>query len=169
MKLNQILRAVTLLSVTCGFALASTSCEEENNSSSDANFAKGTVEGYVTDAQSARLADVKVTLLTTNAKREVEATVTTSSDGTFKLSDVPMTSRLVTFEKDGYASVGITLSASSFEDGKAVLNPVMEFASAVITGKVLDAQNGSAPLAGATVSIGNGADITTGSDGIYKF
>lgn len=50
MKLNQILRAVTLLSVTCGFALASTSCEEENNSSSDANFAKGTVEGYVTDA-----------------------------------------------------------------------------------------------------------------------
>lgn len=169
MKLNQILRAVTLLSVTCGFALASTSCEEENNSSSDANFAKGTVEGYVTDAQSARLADVKVTLLTTNAKREVEATVTTSSDGTFKLSDVPMTSRLVTFEKDGYASVGITLSASSFEDGKAVLNPVMEFASAVITGKVLDAQNGSAPLAGATVSIGNGADITTGSDGVYKF
>ena len=80
-----------------------------------------------------------------------------------------MTSRLVTFEKDGYASVGITLSASSFEDGKAVLNPGMEFASAVITGKVLDAQNGSAPLAGATVSIGNGADITTGSDGIYKF
>ncbi len=68
MKLNQILRAVTLLSVTCGFALASTSCEEENNNSSDANFAKGTVEGYVTDAQSARLADVKVTLLTTNAK-----------------------------------------------------------------------------------------------------
>lgn len=91
----------------------------------------------MTDAQSARLADVKVTLLTTNAKREVEATVTTSSDGTFKLSDVPMTSRLVTFEKDGYASVGITLSASSFEDGKAVLNPVMEFASAVITGKCL--------------------------------
>ena len=70
MKLNHFLRAMALLSVTCGFALASTSCEDEGNGSSDANFAKGTVEGYVTDAQSARLADVTVTLLTTNAKRE---------------------------------------------------------------------------------------------------
>ena len=169
MKLNQISRALALFFITCGFSFGFASCEDENKGSSDDNFAKGTIEGVVTDAQSNPLADVTVTLMKTNALRDVEATTRSAADGSFSFSNVPMTSRFLSFEKDGYATVGITVNAGSFSDTHARLAPMMEYANAVIKGKVLDAQNGNGPLSGAVISIGNGADITTGSDGTYSF
>ena len=109
MKLNQISRALALFCITCGLSFAFASCEDENGSSSDDNFAKGTIEGVVTDAQSNPLADVTVTLMKTNALRDVEATTRSAADGSFSFSNVPMTSRFLSFEKDGYATVGITV------------------------------------------------------------
>lgn len=169
MKLNQILRATALFCITCGLSFSLASCEDNNSSSSDENFAKGTIEGVVMDAQSNPLADVTITLMKTNALRDVVTSTTSSSNGSFSFSDVPMTSRFLSFEKDGYATVGITVSADSYENASARISAVMDFANAVIRGKVIDAKNGDAPLAGAVVSIGTGNDITTGSDGVYEF
>ena len=169
MKSGQVFKSILLFSIGCGLMLSTSACDNTNSGSDEENFAKGTVEGIVTDTQSNPIPDVTVSVRKTTLGRELEQTVTSASDGSFVIKDVPMTARFISFEKDGYASVGITIQAKSFTDSRAVLAPVMEFANAVIRGKLLDAQNGNGPLSGASVSIASGSDITTGADGTYEF
>ncbi len=169
MKFKQVFKSFLLTFIGCSLLLSATACNNEKSGGDDEHYAKGTVEGVVTDALSNPIADVTISVMKTSLGRELEQTVTSDSKGAFSIKDVPMTTRFISFEKDGYASVGITIQARSFVDSKAVLSPVMEYANAVITGKVLDAQNGNKPLSGATVSIGTGSSITTGDDGVYEF
>ncbi len=169
MKIKQILKSFALAAIGCGLLFGTASCNNEKSDNKDEHYAKGTVEGIVTDALANPISDVTISVMKTSVGRELEQTVKSDSKGSFVINDVPMTSRFISFEKDGYASVGITIKASTFVDSKATLRPVMEFANAVIKGKLIDAQNDNKPLTGATVSLGSGTDLTTGTDGTYEF
>jgi hypothetical protein len=169
MKFKQISRVFTLVSIISAIALSGISCRDDENGGSGETVVKGTITGTVKDTQGKPLSDVTVTVKTTDIARELESSSTTGADGTFSISDIPVTAQFVTFEKNGYASVGITVPGNRFMDGSVSLSPIMEYAAGIISGRILDAQNGNVPLSGAKVSIGVGEDVTTGDDGTYRF
>lgn len=73
----------------------------------------------------------------------------------------PSGSHIVTFTKEGYQSVSITITEARFTDGVAAnLNAEMEYANATIRGTVTDGRNAGAPLAGVTVTLSNQQSAT---------
>lgn len=167
MKLKKIMRALLLVSILAGTALLAFSCKGEDPGGSGITQ-KSSISGIVKDTQGNPLPDVAVTLKGTDTKRMVEATTTSGPDGSFSFSDVLATNQFLTFEKKGYSLVGITVPSSNLLAGAVTLSPILEYANAVIKGRILDAQNGNAPLAGVNVSIGS-RNITTGADGTFLF
>ena len=158
MTFSRIASAALLLGC---FAMSSVSCQQQSVNE-EGPLEKGTIDGTVRDDLMQPIADAVITV------SGVEGTFKSAADGTFSISDVTVDKHLVTFAKSGYATVGMTVPKNRFVDKKVTLNPVLEFANAVIKGKVLDAQNGNAPFAGVNVS--NGATtVVTGADGSYLF
>ena len=167
MSQKRIIRAIMLILALFGLAVFANSCKDDDHSPEGTN-AKSTISGVVKDTQGSLLSDVTVTLKETDTKRKVEASATTGADGSFSFSDVQATAQFLTFEKEGYSTVGITVPSSSLTAGAVSLEAILEFASAKIIGRILDAQNGNAPLSGVNVSIGS-SSITTGADGVFSF
>ena len=167
MKLEKIFRAIMLVAMLAGLAFTALSCKDEDTGGTGVTR-KSSISGVVVDTQGDPLADVVVTLKGTDTKREVIATTTSGADGFFSFPQVLATNQFLTFEKKGYSSVGITVPSNLLLDGAVSLSPVLEFANAVIRGRVLDARNGNAPLAGVTVSIGT-KSVVTGADGTFLF
>lgn len=167
MRLNNIIRASMLSSILLGMVFFSTSCKEEMNG----NFPQtgnASISGVISDTQGNTLPDVSISLKSTDTKKEVIARTQSASDGSFSFKNLPAVNRFLTFEKKGYSSVGITVMSSKLLAGNVELSPIMEFANAVIKGRVLDAQNGNAPFAGVKVSIGS-LTVDTGTDGTFIF
>jgi len=167
MNQKKIIRAIMLILALFGLAVFANSCKDDDHGSEGTNT-KSMISGVVKDTQGSLLSDVIVTLKETDSKRKVEASATTGADGSFSFSDVQATAQFLTFEKEGYSTVGITVPSSSLTAGAVSLEAILEFASAKITGRILDAQNGNAPLSGVNVSIGS-SSITTEADGVFSF
>ncbi|WDF70442.1 carboxypeptidase-like regulatory domain-containing protein [Sphingobacterium oryzagri] len=138
-------------------------CKKEHDASDNR---RGQVVGTVTDANGAPIAGVKVTL--TGIKEEDQVT-TSGNDGNYTFSEVTYRTHAVTFEKDGWMAVGLTVTAAGFnEAGQATVDVAMVSASARIVGTVTDALQGGGPLAGVTVSIGAvGGTVTTDNSGRF--
>ena len=97
---------------------------------------------------------------------DANASTTTDASGSFTLTGLPIGKHIISFSKTDYQTVYCTLTPKSWLDGVANVNTSLRYAAARITGRVLDAQNGKNPLAGASVSIG-GEAVQTNSEGVY--
>lgn len=165
MRIQKLFRALVLLPLLSGIMTA-VSCSDDNSEKETGKVSE--VSGTVYDTQGNTLADVNITLRKTGTKRELEDQTTSASDGTFQFGNVRAINQLLTFEKEGYSLVGITVPSNKLLAGAVVLRPVLEYAAAKISGRVLDAQNGNVPFQGVTVSNGT-KSVTTGADGSYLF
>jgi hypothetical protein len=136
------------------------SCSNEDGTT---NLGLGAVSGIVTDEEGTPIADVTVTL------SGMDQTTNTGVDGKYTIGNVTMETHAVTFSKTGWLTVSLTITEKKFDANKvATASIAMVNASAKITGTIIDAKNGGAPLAGVTVSIGTPAGtVTTGNDGKY--
>lgn len=158
MTIKTFFKTCLITAVLGSFVLTGTSCQKEETPAGEGN---GTITGTVTDANGDAIDGVSVSASNT------ESTATTGADGTYTLSNVPVATLSVTFEKEGYQTSSITVPASRFSNGTATVNATLTVAGAKITGTVLDGANGDAPLEGATVTLNNGTSATTGSDGSF--
>jgi len=151
---------VTLIAFMCMLHFG---CEKSHDPMDNRS---GKVMGTVIDANGDPISGVKVTL--TGVKEEDQVT-TSGNDGKYSFDNVTYKTHAVTFEKDGWLAVGLTVTADDFGDsGVATVNVDMINASARIVGTVLDASNGGEPLSGVTVSIGAaGGTVTTDNAGAY--
>jgi hypothetical protein len=150
-------RLIALLFISGAVSAGLISCDPDESEA----VSFGTVSGTVSDESGNPISGVTV------AVSDVDATATTGSDGKYSVENVSLKSHAVTFSKSGWLTVSKTVTLKDFVDGKAVANVAMVNASAKITGKVTDAKNGGAPLAGVDVSIGAAGSAVTGSDGSF--
>jgi hypothetical protein len=167
MSPKKFIRASMLIFAFAGLTFFVNSCKDDEQSSEDVNETSS-ISGVVKDTQGNLLSGVTIMLKETDTKRNVEDSTTSADDGSFSFSDVVATAQFLTFEKEGYSTVGITVPSSSLLEGPVTLEAILEFANAQITGRILDAQNDNAPLSGVTVSIGT-TSLTTGDDGVFTF
>src|SRR5690606_12710023 len=126
----------------------------------------GKIRGIVTDAGGEPISGVKVTL--SGIKEEDRVTIS-GDDGSYVFENVPFKTYAVTFSKDGWLAVSLTVTAAKFGDA-GVANADMEMvnASAKIVGTVVDIQNDNEPLSGVTVSVGGAVEpVITESDGSF--
>lgn len=158
MTIKTFFKTCLITAVLGSFVLTGTSCQKEETPAGEGN---GTITGTVTDTNGNAVDGVSVSASNT------ESTATTGADGTYTLSNVPVETLSVTFEKEGYQTSSITVPASRFSNGTATVNATLTVAGAKITGTILDGANENAPLEGATVTLNNGTSATTGSDGSF--
>ena len=158
MTIKTFFKTCLVTAVLGSFVSMGTSCQKDETPAGEGN---GTITGTVTNANGDAIDGVSVSASNT------ESTATTGADGTYTLSNVPVATLSVTFEKEGYQTASITVPASRFSNGTATVNATLTVAGAKITGTVLDGANGDAPLEGATVTLNNGTSATTGSDGSF--
>lgn len=153
MKFKSIFRTFMFSAMTCCIGFMAASCTEKNPDGEE-DISYGTLQGVIKDNENNLLADVEVKV------EDLEQTVQSGEDGTFTFPNIPIKNQLVTFSKDGYGSIGMTVQASKFIDGVATLDPVLPIANASIVGTVLDARNNGQPFAGVTVSTGSKSTVT---------
>lgn len=127
----------------------------------------GNVAGIVKDGNGEPISGVQVTLSGINEEDKV---TTSGSDGRYIFENVAYKTWAVTFSKDGWLAVSLTVTANRFDDaGLATVDVELVNASAKIVGTVVDAQNDGEPLSGVTVSVGGATRaVTTGDDGTYE-
>lgn len=167
MKNRNLFRVFVLASLVSGAVISAASCTPENNGI-EPSAETAAVCGVVKDTYGNTLEDVDVIVRTTDSSKEVVAQTKSNYDGTFAVPVVPSNAGFVSFEKEGFSKVSITITKDQFKDGAVFLSPVLEFASASITGRVLNAMDNNAPFEGVSVSIGV-QNLTTGADGVYEF
>ncbi|MCI1647497.1 MAG: carboxypeptidase-like regulatory domain-containing protein [Bacteroides sp.] len=144
----------------CMVCLVSSCSDDDENTGTQLY---GTVTGIVTDDLSSPLSGVTVTV------DDTDITATTNTQGTYSLEDVPVGTHIITFTKEDYQTVSVTVTAAKFnEDLMATINPYMEYAAAKIRGMVMDAKANDTPLAGVTVSISSQIKTTTSSNGTFE-
>lgn len=160
MKNTKFLSAAAAILALLGSAALADSCKKDNT---EPEVGKGTVSGVVTNNLGTPIIDVEVSISGTEIK------ATTSVDGSYTLENVPMTKQTVFFKKEGYAEGSSPINASSFKNGKATVDMVMDIASAKITGKCIDAKNNNAGMAGVTVKLNGAKETQTDADGVYVF
>lgn len=149
--------AVVALAVAAMFH----ACTETNES--DGLVQTGKVTGVVTDELAAPIAGVTVTA------SECEATATTDAQGVYTLTGVSVGTHIINFSKTDYAPVAVTVVASKFDDNlTATVSPVMEYAAAKIRGRIVDAFNAGAPLAGVSVKISDALSTVSAADGTFE-
>jgi hypothetical protein len=138
------------------------SCEKDEGSVENRI---GKVGGIVTDAYGEPISGVEVTL---SGIKDEDIATTSGEDGRYIFENVTYKTHAVTFSKDGWLTVSLTVTAGKFdESGLAKADVEMIKASARIVGKVTDAKNDGAPLAGVTVTTGITGTVTTGEDGTF--
>jgi hypothetical protein len=142
--------------------LSVSSCDKDDDLTDGGS---GTITGLVKDDLGQPLSDVKITVSGIN---EEDLTATTGTDGKYTVTNVSLRLHAVTFSKTGWLTISKSVQAKDFESGSvATADADMVNASARITGKITDAKNGGAPLAGVTVTVGTAGTVQTGSDGVY--
>lgn len=126
----------------------------------------GKIAGIVTDVDGNPIPGVEVTL---SGIKEDDRAVMSGNDGRFVLENVTYKTHALTFSKDGWLTISLTVTADKFDES-GISNVDMEMikASARIIGKVTDAKNNGAPLSGVTVSIGSANNVITSEDGTYE-
>lgn len=138
------------------------SCEDEVGQTT---VTYGDLYGVVTDVNGDPVSGVIVTLSGIN---EDDLTTTSGSDGTYTFNDIPQKAHSVSFAKDGWLSIGLTIIPDSFnEQDEAEVNATLFNASAQIQGLVTDSGNGDLPLEGVKVSAGPSGTVVTDSDGSF--
>lgn len=160
MKLKKLFSA--LLPIAVAFVSVAVSCENLDEGS-DSVAGNATITGIVKDTEGNAISGVAVT---TNKS---DVTATTGADGAYTLSDIPAVTQMIKFEKTGYGTAAVTVPESRLAGGSAQVDAIMEFAQAVISGKVLDAMSDNAPVEGATVTLNGTKTATTDAEGKYKF
>lgn len=160
MKISKISSLIAGFFAVCAMTLGVSACQEDPTPQPES---KGTIQGTVVDNLENPVEGVTVEI------SDVEGTVTTAADGTFKVENVAIDRHTVKFTKSGYLEASTSVSAAKFIDGVATVNVTLQIANAKITGKVLDAQAENTPLAGVLVSISETRNVTTGEDGTYLF
>lgn len=160
MKRIRILKSFVLMALLGMIVPLAMSCSDDDESTV---IGYGTVSGVVTDERGNAISGVEVAIT------DVEGLASTGSDGRYTFNNVSMEKHAVSFTKKGYQTISATLLANKFSADKvAVIDIAMISASAKVMGTVTDANNGDAPLAGVTVTMGT-RSATTGSDGKYLF
>ena len=139
------------------FVVASCSDDDEGAG----GLGVGTVTGIITDDYDSPLEGVAVSL------QGSDATTTTNSNGEFTLENVEKGKSILTFTKQNYQQISVTITPKSFNKGVALVNASMIYAAAKIQGTVVDGKHGDRPLEGATVSISETQQVTTGADGTF--
>lgn len=160
MKISKILNLIAGLFAVCAMTLGVSACQEDPSEQPET---KGTIQGTVLDNLGNPVEGVTVEV------SDVEGTVTTAADGTFKVENVNIDRHTLKFTKSGYLEASTSVSAAKFVDGVATVDVTIQIANAKISGKVLDAQAENTPLAGVLVSISETRNVTTGEDGSYLF
>lgn len=172
MRLKRLLRLCLAAATLTGVAFSAASCQDDDTAEGGP-VTYGEVSGIVYDEAGDPLADVAVTAAGVKGTLPTEAvaTATTAADGSYRLAEVPVGELIVTFTKKDYQTIGATLTAASFVDGKAVVNvEKMCYAAAKIMGRVLDSRNENAPFEGAIVRLNDGmAQTTTDAEGKFLF
>lgn len=158
MNIFKLLGKFAMFMMVCCITAGFTSCSDDDDANPSAGV--GTVTGTITDDYNAPLAGVAVST-------DGGITATTSANGEYTLNNVPVGRTVITFSKNDYQTVSVTVTAKSYKEGVALVNASMEYAAAKITGKILDAKNGNAPLSGVTVSVSETQSATTGADGVF--
>jgi len=137
------------------------SCSDDDENTGTQLY--GTVTGVVTDDLSSPLSEVTITV------DDTDITATSNVQGDYKLENVPIGTHIITFTKEDYQTVSVTVTASKFNDDlTATVSPYMEYAAAKIRGTVMDAKANDTPLAGVTVSISSQIKTITSSDGTFE-
>ena len=160
MKISKILNLIAGMFAVCAMTLGVSACQEDPAEQPET---KGTIQGTVLDNLGNPVEGVTV------AVSDVEGTVATAADGTFKVENVDIDRHTLKFTKSGYLEASTSVSAAKFVDGVAIVDVTIQIANAKISGKVLDAQAENTPLAGVLVSISETRNVTTGEDGSYLF
>jgi hypothetical protein len=144
--------------------LSASSCNKDDDPINSGG--PGIITGAVVDEAGQPISEVQVTVSGIN---EEALTATTGSDGKYTIQNVSLRIHAVTFSKKGWLTVSKSVVPKSFDAAnKSVsVNISMVDASAMIVGKILDAKNNNAPLAGVTVSVGVAGTATSGDDGSY--
>ena len=160
MKISKISNLIAGMFAVCAMTLGVSACQEDPSEQPET---KGTIQGTVLDNLGNPVEGVTV------AVSDVEGTVATAADGTFKVENVDIDRHTLKFTKSGYLEASTSVSAAKFVDGVATVDVTIQIANAKISGKVLDAQAENTPLAGVLVSISETRNVTTGEDGSYLF
>ncbi len=160
--MTRILRIFSFVAMLGALILSVSSCDKDDDLTDGGS---GTITGLVKDDLGQPLSDVKITVSGIN---EEDLTATTGTDGKYTVTNVSLRLHAVTFSKTGWLTISKSVQAKDFESGSvATADADMVNASARITGKITDAKNGGAPLAGVTVTVGTAGTVQTGSDGVY--
>lgn len=154
-KLFNLLTTVFLFGC---LAWVATSCSDDDDKG---GLGTGTVSGIITDDYDAPLEGVAVKI------EGGTATATTNANGEFTLNEVAKDKAILTFSKQNYQTISVTITPKSFSNGVALVNASMIYAAAKIYGTVLDGKHGNTPLAGVQVSISETQTVTTGADGTF--
>lgn len=150
-----------LAAMLVGLAGFAQSCSDDENT--DGPVQIGSVTGVVSDELSQPIAGVAVSI------SAGEATAVTNAAGVYTLDNVTVSSHIVTFQKEDYANVSVTIVAAKFGSDKvATVSPVMEYAAAKVRGRIFDAFAAGAPLAGVKVFISDSQQTVSDADGSYE-
>lgn len=160
MNLSKLLKSVGLAVLTGCMAFSATSCSKDGDEEGPVGL--GTVSGVVTDEQARPVSGVNVSMPANGIS------TTTNTSGEYSLSNVPMTSGIIVFEREGYETAAVTVVAKKFADAKASVNVELVYANAVIKGVVYDAAKNNAPLAGATVKVSDFQVTETNAQGEFE-
>ncbi len=164
MTLTKLFNRLGLISLIGLLSFFAVGCSDNDDVIRDVVVGTGTLSGTVTDENNEPLQDVTVTDASSSKS------VVSSSDGRFSLSDIPLHSegQIISFEKEGYETVSITLVPSKFTGGEATADVQMTFANAVIKGHLTDSRNNDKPLEGARVSVSATKSAVSDADGYYE-
>lgn len=170
MKHTHLFRSALALALTGLALLLAASCSKkqvEPGTWDDSVVGYISVSGVVKDTFGNPLVDVDISFKGTDSHREVRKMTFTDFDGSYSIDKVPSNARFIVFEKEGFATMAYTIPSERFATGEPLeLNPILEYANAVIRGKVLDATNGQ-PMEGVRIDCGS-KSVNTASDGSYS-
>lgn len=129
----------------------------------------GKVKGVVTDVSSMPIEGVTVVVDESGLNAtEGGPTAVTDSKGEFILENVSIGTHIITFKKNDYQTVSITVVPGKFNsENVANISAVMQYAAAEIRGTVTDASNADSPLSGVKVSISPTVSVLTDDNGTY--
>ena len=159
MQIKQMLFWLMSLLISGTLTSMMTSCSDDDSDSG--SYGVGTITGVITDDYNAPLGDVQVTVNGTDQK------TSTNANGEYTLENVPISKTILTFEKNDYQTISVTVTPKSYTSQRALVNASMEYAAAHIRGTVLDAKRGNVPMKGVKVSISDALSTVTGDDGTY--
>ena len=167
MELTKMRKIFSFAAMLLCMAFMFCSCSDDTSDSGAVLYGK--VKGIVTDISSLPLEGVTVVVDESGlTATEGGPTATTNSNGEFTLDNVSIGTHIITFKKDDYQTVSVTLVAGKFNDENvASISAVMQYAASEIRGTVIDASNGDAPLAGVTVSVSPTQSVATDNNGAY--